>query len=71
MSAAHGHWREDRKRRLCEAEVRLNGQRARISRRYGRFAYVEQIDSGLGAEWAWEAAERIVAAGGDFRTMKR
>ena len=70
--APGARWRLERKRALCERrDITLNGLPARISRRYERFAYVEQIESGLGAEWSWEAAERIAQAGGDFRTMKR
>lgn len=64
---------EARKRALCERrDIRLNGEPARIRRGYhDRFAMVEQIKTGLGCEWSWEAAERIAQAGGNFRSMKR
>lgn len=63
---------EERRRALCERrDITLNGLPARISRRFERFAFVEQCESGLGCEWSWEAAERIVAAGGHFWSMKR
>lgn len=62
-----------RKLELSQIAVRLNGKPARISRRMvkdGRGpAYVEQLASGLGCEWSWEAADRIARAGGDFRTL--
>lgn len=61
-------WPEERKRDLCNRRVRLNGLPARISRRYERFAFVEQLATGLGCEWSWNAAQRIVEAGGDFRS---
>lgn len=63
---------ERRRRALCERrDITLNGLPARISRRFERFAFVEQCETGLGCEWSWEAAERIAAAGGDFRSMRR
>ncbi len=59
---------EERKRALASIAVTLNGEPARISRARDAFAYVVQDESGLGCEWSWKAAERIVAAGGEFRS---
>jgi hypothetical protein len=56
------------KRTLCDAAVTLNGEPAKITGVKNEFAYVRIIKSGLGCEWAWEIAGRIVAAGGDFRS---
>lgn len=53
---------------LCDAEVTLDGQRARVCGYRNRFATVRQLPSGLSAEWAWDAAARIIAAGGEFTT---
>lgn len=50
----------DEKQALCEAEVTLNGDRARVSGAQLRFARVTQLESGLGAEWAWETVAHIV-----------
>ena len=53
---------------LIGREVTLNGEPAVISGRHLRFAMVRQIRTGLGAEWSWTAAARIVEEGGQFRT---
>jgi hypothetical protein len=53
---------------LTGAKVTLNGEPAKIGGIYRRFATVTQLKSGLSAEWSWEAVERIVAKGGDFKS---
>lgn len=59
--------REDRQR-LAEAKVTLNGEPARIGGTRNEFATVTQVHSGLSAEWSWEAAQRVVANGGKFKS---
>jgi hypothetical protein len=53
---------------LTEAKVTLNGEPAKISGVYYRFATVTQLKTRLGAEWSWEAVKRVVANGGDFKS---
>jgi hypothetical protein len=53
---------------LCKVDVTLNGLRARIVRPTSRYAYVRQVDTGLGCDFSWDAAARVIARGGDFRT---
>lgn len=58
---------EERKRELCEEDVRLNGEPARISGVRNEFATVCQYPHGLCVEFAWQTVERIVNNGGNFR----
>lgn len=51
-----------------ESNVRLNGDPATISGSLKDFATVRN-NAGLSAEWAWETAAAIVAAGGNFTTV--
>jgi hypothetical protein len=53
---------------LCDASITLDGEPARISGAACDFAMVRLVRNGLGCEWAWETAARIVANGGDFRS---
>lgn len=53
---------------LTEAKVTLNGEPAKVSGVYNRFATVTQLKTRLSAEWSWEAVERVVAKGGDFKS---
>lgn len=53
---------------LCDTDVTLNGEEARITGAERRFATVTQIRTGLGCEWAWGTVARIVASGGAFRS---
>ena len=53
---------------LVHTPVTLNGQPARICGARNRFASVIDSKTGLGAEWAWETAARIVKNGGNFAT---
>lgn len=53
---------------LVAAKVTLNGVRAKIGGIRNQFATVTQFKTGLSAEWSWEAVERIVAKGGDFKS---
>jgi hypothetical protein len=53
---------------LTQAKVTLNGEPAKIAGIYRKFPKVTQIKSGLSAEWSWEAVERIVAKGGNFKS---
>lgn len=57
-----------RRRELTQMVVTLNGEKARIGGAKLPFAVVTQIKSGLSAEWSWEAVERIVSNGGDFKS---
>lgn len=59
--------RLEARRALCEAKVTLNGKRAKIMGARKQFATVAQFDTGLSAEWSWEAVARIVANGGNFK----
>jgi hypothetical protein len=58
----------DKRMELCMTKVTLNGVRARVSGIQNSFATVTQFGTGLSAEWSWEAVERIVAKGGDFKS---
>jgi len=58
----------DKRMEFCMAKVTLNGVRARVSGIQNSFATVTQFDTGLSAEWSWEAVERVIAKGGEFRS---
>lgn len=53
---------------FTDAEVTLNGERAKISGVRNRFATVTQMRSRLSCEFSWEAVERIIANGGRFQS---
>lgn len=54
---------------LCHTKpVTLNGKPAVISGYRNPFAAVIQLSTGLSAEFSWEAVERIVAKGGEFKS---
>ena len=54
---------------LVNAEVTLDGKRAKISGAKSKFATVWQFDnSAISAQWSWEAVARVVANGGKFKT---
>ena len=57
----------ERRRELAEAEVTLNGVRAKISGVKLHYAIVTQLPDGLRAHFAWPTVEKIVAKDGDFR----
>ena len=46
----------------------LNGERAHIGGFKNAHATVTSIKSGVSFEWSWEAVERILRAGGKFRS---
>ena len=58
----------EKRMEFCMAKVTLNGQRARVSGIQNPFATVTQFNSGLSAEWSWEAVERVIAKGGNFQS---
>jgi hypothetical protein len=61
--------RLEKRRGFCEADVTLNGERARISGARNPFATVTDLKSHLSAEWSWEAVERIInESNGMFRS---
>jgi hypothetical protein len=53
---------------LTEAKVTLNGLPAKVGGVNNRFATVTQLKSGLSAEWSWDAVERVISKGGDFKS---
>ena len=53
---------------LCESRVTLNGRPAKISGYGLPFATVTDRQTGLSAEWSWEAVARIVARSGNFQS---
>jgi hypothetical protein len=63
-----------RRLELCDQALKsgitLNGVPARIGGARRPFATVTQVDTGLGAEWSWEAVERIVTSTGRFCSTK-
>jgi hypothetical protein len=46
----------------------LNGHSARISGFSNRFATVTDRETGLSAEWSWEAVRIVLANGGAFKS---
>ena len=56
------------RRELCQKVVRLNGKPARISGWAHDFAMVTDLETGLSAEWSWEAVQRVVDNGGEFKS---
>jgi hypothetical protein len=54
--------------KLVLATVTLNGNRARISGIRNDFATVTDSKTGLACEFAWPTVERIVLAGGAFKS---
>lgn len=56
---------------LADAEVTLDGQRAKILGTSNDFATVRSLeDHARSGEWSWETVERIIAVnGGAFSTM--
>ena len=60
--------RLERRRKLVEAKVTLEGKPAVIGGIRNKFATVTQLGPhGLTAHWSWEAVERIVKRDGKFR----
>ena len=52
---------------ICAATVTLNGEPAKVVGLRREFPKVVQIESGLGAEWSWQAAEHVITEkGGRF-----
>jgi hypothetical protein len=60
--------REDRQQ-MCSAEVTLNGEPARITGSGTAYARVTQKRTGLGCEFAWATAKRVLANGGHFKSF--
>ena len=58
---------EERKR-LCEAEVTLDGLPAVISGACCEWAMVSQVPDGLSYEWAWDTVAEVVCKGGHFKS---
>lgn len=59
---------EEERRRLVQAAVTLDGEPAKIGGVKLPFAQVASLVSGRRGEWSWDAARRIVTAGGRFRS---
>lgn len=57
------------RRDLCARRCTLNGRPAQIGGAARPFATVRDLETGLGADWAWPTVERILAAGGKFSTL--
>lgn len=53
---------------LTQATVTLNGEPAYVMGINRPFAIVTQKNSHLSAEWSWEAVERVIANGGNFKS---
>jgi len=58
----------DQKRDLCSTIVTLDGRAARISGAANKFATVAILNSALSCEYTWEAVERVIKAGGKFKS---
>lgn len=56
------------RRDLCDAEVTLDGKRAKISGYRNEFATVTALPGGPGYEWSWTSVAYIVARGGAFKS---
>jgi len=57
------------RRDLCAKRCTLNGRPAQVGGAANPFATVRDLETGLGADWAWPTVERILAAGGKFSTL--
>ena len=58
----------EQRRELCDAEVILNGHRAKVSGVRMPYASVTDLSTGLSAEWAWPTVALVVARGGAFKS---
>ena len=56
------------RRSLCERSCTLNGKPGQVTGARNPFAYVLDRDTGLGCEYAWPTVERVLAAGGRFKS---
>lgn len=61
--------REEQRRELCEAEVTLDGRRARVIGYANPFATVATLPDGPRVEFAWSTVARIIERGGEFRSF--
>jgi len=59
---------EEKITKFQELDVTLDGQPARIMGYRNRFATVVTMPQGPSFDWSWEAIERIVQAGGNFKS---
>jgi len=58
-----------RRQRLCEKEITLNGNPATISGWKNDFANITSLSTGERYEWSWETVDRIVTMrGGRFES---
>ncbi|MFA5158563.1 MAG: hypothetical protein WC451_05275 [Patescibacteria group bacterium] len=46
----------------------LDGKPARVLGRLNNFATIAQIPDGLKADWCWDIVDRIMTAGGNFKS---
>lgn len=56
------------RRDLVAVPVTLDGEPAVITGAQNEFATIATLRGGRAAPWSWPAAERVVQAGGHFRT---
>jgi hypothetical protein len=60
----------DERRELCRAaNVTLDGKQAKICGARGLFATVAVVPDGPSHDFAWSVVARIVADGGEFRSI--
>lgn len=67
----YNHIPLSRRRELVEQArgvATINGHRASLGGARRGFAVVTDLETGLSAEWSWDAVERILSKGGEFKS---